>query len=548
MANARFLRDPARVLESGTIDGASYACHAAGGARLGLVGEFAQGCLDERIGKACAAFAGLAMALDGAHAAGMTHGALGPETIAARGPIGDPRLAPVAFGLSAYVAASRPIEFARYAAPERYGALRRPCDARADLYSLASTLYFAATGEAPYDGESADEVAHLHVAKRAPSLSEYGSGSPAANALDAVLSRALEKEPERRYQCARALAHDLGLVASGRLGFDPGATDVPPRVCWSPGWEAEGGEAPRDASALADGPVAGATTLDKAASVLASCARLATIADADELCETVMREAMRLSGATRGYLFSADGETKALDLRVAVDLDERKVPEYSRSIIRKAYEEGGSVLVRDAAVDPEASGFKSVADLGLRSVVCLPLRVAGSVVGVCYLDNPLASGVFGRDSVAALEAFAALAAIALESSLAREALRIGRTRRLRVSRVGENAIERVMAVLRADLRRDVPREELERVTGFSGDHLGKIFKTHTGMSIAAFVAKARVERAAGLLAGTGDPVTEIAFEAGFGSLNAFYRAFQEATGTTPSDFRKRAKSVGVDNG
>jgi two-component system, response regulator YesN len=170
----------------------------------------------------------------------------------------------------------------------------------------------------------------------------------------------------------------------------------------------------------------------------------------------------------------------------------------------------------------------------------VPLRLAGAVLGVCYLDNPLSGDVFSPDDLSILQSFMSLSAIAVQNSLLREKIvaNSGSKRRGRVSPLGENAVERTITFLRDNFERDIEREELEKITGLSGDHLGKIFKIHSGSSIANFVSKLRVEKAIELLRTTEEQVIDIAFTVGFQSLNTFYRVFAQVTGAKPTDYRQ----------
>ena len=68
-----------------------------------------------------------------------------------------------------------------YMAPERFD--RLPCDARSDLYSIGCVFYFAFSGLAPFQGETAPQVmvAHLRhlvvpLRQRRPDLNAYLAG------------------------------------------------------------------------------------------------------------------------------------------------------------------------------------------------------------------------------------------------------------------------------------------------------------------------------------------------------------------------------------
>jgi len=96
-----------------------------------------------------------------------------------------------------------------YAAPEVVSG--EPVDGRADIYSLGCRLFRLLTGRTPFsgDGDTAAVIApHLHdppprVSDSAPELSP---------AMDAVIGRALAKDPRERFDSGQALA--LAAVAA----------------------------------------------------------------------------------------------------------------------------------------------------------------------------------------------------------------------------------------------------------------------------------------------------------------------------------------------
>jgi non-specific serine/threonine protein kinase len=87
-------------------------------------------------------------------------------------------------------------------------------DGRSDLFSLGVVLYEAATGRRPFRGASALELLHEIAAVDPPPASALRPEAPAA--LDAVLSRTLVKERERRYASAAELGDALRRLGEPR--------------------------------------------------------------------------------------------------------------------------------------------------------------------------------------------------------------------------------------------------------------------------------------------------------------------------------------------
>ncbi len=79
--------------------------------------------------------------------------------------------------------------------------------ARSDLYSLGIMFYEMLTGTLPFDGESSVAVAIKHLQEVPPAPSTIVSSLPPA--LDRIINRAIQKNPDARYQSARELVDEL---------------------------------------------------------------------------------------------------------------------------------------------------------------------------------------------------------------------------------------------------------------------------------------------------------------------------------------------------
>lgn len=157
----------------------------------------------------------LAQGLSAAHERGLVHGLLSPDNVLVVDPGSSAEVAKIlGFGISK-ARGLQPGPPRRgvfgvpfYVSPEQ--AACRPIDERSDIYSLGVILYELMTGSPPFsDGDFAGVLCQ-HLDDDAPSPSTRLSSSGAlAKALDAIIARCLQKEPEQRYQKASELADDL---------------------------------------------------------------------------------------------------------------------------------------------------------------------------------------------------------------------------------------------------------------------------------------------------------------------------------------------------
>lgn len=94
-----------------------------------------------------------------------------------------------------------------YMSPEQIAAGRTPLDHRTDIYSLGATLYELLTLRPPFDGERRDQVLAQIMHKEPRPLRSINKKVPVD--LETICLKAMEKDPDRRYQSAGAMAEDL---------------------------------------------------------------------------------------------------------------------------------------------------------------------------------------------------------------------------------------------------------------------------------------------------------------------------------------------------
>jgi WD40 repeat protein/tRNA A-37 threonylcarbamoyl transferase component Bud32 len=170
-------------------------------------------------GDATDILAQVASALDTAHARGLVHRDVKPSNVlldtGAR-PDGSDHVYLADFGLTKRVSEETGIGdeghlmgTIDYVAPEQIAG--EEIDGRADVYSLGCVLYECLVGQPPFRRDSEIAVVFAHLEAEPPAPSAGRPELPAA--LDAVIARALAKEPEQRYPSCREFARAALSVA-----------------------------------------------------------------------------------------------------------------------------------------------------------------------------------------------------------------------------------------------------------------------------------------------------------------------------------------------
>ena len=163
------------------------------------------------------ALSSIAAALDHAHARGVLHRDVKPSNVLVDAS-GSLLLAD--FGLAKNTAVSSELTATgmvvgtpAYMAPEQ--AIGKPCDARADQYALAVMAFELVTGRTPFRSESPFAVLDKHLREAPPPPSSFVPGLPFE--VDAVLAKALSKQPQDRYGSCREMVAALAAALGASL-------------------------------------------------------------------------------------------------------------------------------------------------------------------------------------------------------------------------------------------------------------------------------------------------------------------------------------------
>jgi serine/threonine protein kinase/serine phosphatase RsbU (regulator of sigma subunit) len=140
--------------------------------------------------------------------------------------------------------------------------------------------------------------------------------------------------------------------------------------------------------------------------------------DPEEQSRATLDKLIQILGAERAYLFLLDEANDRLELKAGRSADQQDLTEltaYSSTVIDKVLRTN-QPLVMSGNDDGEISASESVVAHGLRSIIAAPLMRRERLVGVVYLDNRLAKGLFTDDDVGVLLALSNHIAISLEAA------------------------------------------------------------------------------------------------------------------------------------
>jgi streptogramin lyase len=161
----------------------------------------------------------VASALDAAHAKGLVHRDVKPGNVLIASEGGQDHAYLTDFGLSKRLSSDSGmtatgvwVGTVDYISPEQIQGAQ--LDARSDIYSLGCVLYHALSGRVPFERDSDVAKIFAHMSEPPPPLTQVRSALPSE--LDAVVRRAMAKDPDQRYPSAGDLGRAALAAAEGQ--------------------------------------------------------------------------------------------------------------------------------------------------------------------------------------------------------------------------------------------------------------------------------------------------------------------------------------------
>ena len=164
----------------------------------------------------------MAPAMDAAHARNIIHRDLKPGNILfdqyGNAYLSDFGIARIMVEGSATLTGEAILGTPAYMSPEQIQG-EKDIDGRSDIYALGVLIYQMLSGQAPYVSDTPARVMMMHVLEPVPNIQKVVPDLPAG--VEAVLAKAMAKDPKDRYSTAGELAADLEAIVHGGPGTIP---------------------------------------------------------------------------------------------------------------------------------------------------------------------------------------------------------------------------------------------------------------------------------------------------------------------------------------
>ncbi len=107
----------------------------------------------------------------------------------------------------------------------------------------------------------------------------------------------------------------------------------------------------------------------------------------------------------------------------------------------------------------------------------------------------------------------------------------------------EPSIKRAVSYINHNFRSDISLREIAESLNLTPNYFGELFKKETGVSFNTYLKSIRLKYALNLLNNTELNISQICFESGFNTTSYFIDNFKKEYGTTPMQYRMKAKNT-----
>lgn len=159
--------------------------------------------------------------------------------------------------------------------------------------------------------------------------------------------------------------------------------------------------------------------LDRLRALVDTTAIINSSLNLEHTLSAVIETVLKLTNAERAYIILRDPQSNQFQVKAGRDIKQKDKSQpviISHTIIGKVVESKQPIVTTDALSDLDLGNQQSVVDMSLRSILCVPLVIKGSIEGVVYADSNMRSGLFGNKELQLLVAVASQSALAIENA------------------------------------------------------------------------------------------------------------------------------------
>jgi len=147
----------------------------------------------------------------------------------------------------------------------------------------------------------------------------------------------------------------------------------------------------------------------------------------NSLFQSLLKEVVELTEAEKGFIIVLQDGKRHLAAAHRIGEEDVDVSRISDSIVENVVDTGKPLIVSNATEDKRFGKAKSVVDLRLSSVMCVPLVYRSEMLGVIYLGNDAVQNLFDNGTLALLQVFAAQASMIVHTALMLNELKLSNT-------------------------------------------------------------------------------------------------------------------------
>jgi PAS domain S-box-containing protein len=165
------------------------------------------------------------------------------------------------------------------------------------------------------------------------------------------------------------------------------------------------------------------TTTRHLESLLSVTKAIGSIFVLEDLLEKIVEQAMKVTGAERGFLLLYDEKDNTLKQKVAKGIEKELATtpfsyenhKLSLNLVRETEKTGEGLFAGEQRTTyPQIS--RELKEYKVREAMCIPLRAKEKPLGMIYLDNRMTGGTFGEEELELMKSFAVQASISIENA------------------------------------------------------------------------------------------------------------------------------------